>query len=196
MGRPSAMTSQRIDDLPDSGGVAGVQESLGWCVGNGMSKRFERAQDEEDVTLVRRWFERLANYVQAVDFVGARPLFAEDMVAFGTFANFLVGREATERGQWRNIWGTIDHFRCRLDDLLVMVSPDRLTAAGIVVFDSTGYRENGTPYDRPGRSTVVFGRRAVGADWVAQHTHFSLFHGVPPRSFGNKPEARAPSQSG
>jgi ketosteroid isomerase-like protein len=142
---------------------------------------------EGDVALIRRWFQRLTNHVQAVDFVGARPLFAEDMIAFGTLADFVSGREATERQQWRNMWGTIDRFWCRLDDLRAIVSADRLTAAGMVVFDSIGYREDGTPYDRPGRATVVFGRGAIDADWVARHAHFSLFHGVPPRSFGDKP---------
>jgi ketosteroid isomerase-like protein len=110
---------------------------------------------EDDVALIRRWFQRLTGHVQAVDFVGARPLFAEDMIAFGTFADFVSGREATERQQWRNMWGTIDQFRCRLDGLCAIVSADRLTAAGMVVFDSIGYREDGTPYDRPGRGTVV-----------------------------------------
>ncbi len=150
------------------------------------------AQDDQDndVALVRRWFQRLTDHVQEVDFVGARPLFAEDMIAFGTFADFVVGREATEREQWRNMWGTIDQFRCRLDDMRVIISADRLTAAGIVVFDSIGYREDGTTYDRPGRATVVFGRSMTGEDWVAQHTHFSLFRGVPPRSFGQKLEKK------
>jgi hypothetical protein len=36
-----------------------------------------------------------------------------------------------------------------------IVSADRLTAAGMAVFTSTGYREDGTPYERPGRATVV-----------------------------------------
>jgi ketosteroid isomerase-like protein len=145
---------------------------------------------EEDVALIRRWFQRLTDHVQSVDYVGARQLFAEDLIAFGTFADFVTGRDAIEKQQWRNIWGTIDHFRCRLDDMRTIVSADRLTAVGMMLFDSTGYGEDGQAYDRPGRATVVFGRTAVGEDWVAQHTHFSLFHGVPTRSFGNKPEKR------
>jgi ketosteroid isomerase-like protein len=136
------------------------------------------------------WFKCLTNHVQAVDYVGARPLFAEDMIAFGTLADFVSGREATERSQWRNMWNTIDQFQCRLDELRAIVSADRLTAAGIVVFGSIGYREDGTAYDRPGRATVVFGRSTIGENWIAQHTHFSLFYGVPPRSFG-KPEKKA-----
>jgi ketosteroid isomerase-like protein len=143
---------------------------------------------EEDVALIRRWFRRLADHVQAVDYVGARQLFAEDLIAFGTFADFVSGRDATEQRQWRSMWPTIDHFRCRLDHMRTIVSADRLTAVGITIFDSTGYNEHGGPYDRPGRATVVFGRATIGADWIAQHTHFSLCRGVPGRSFGNKPE--------
>jgi ketosteroid isomerase-like protein len=125
---------------------------------------------------------------RAVDYVGARPLFAEDLTAFGTVADFVTGRDAIEKQQWRNIWGTMDHFGCRLDDMRTIVSADRLTAVGMTMFDSTGYNEDGAPYDRPGRATVVFGRAEIAADWVAQHTHFLLCRGVPERSFGNKPE--------
>jgi ketosteroid isomerase-like protein len=151
---------------------------------------------EEDIALIRRWFQRLTDHVRAVDYVGARPLFAEDLIAFGTFAAFVTGRDATEQRQWRSMWPTIDHFRCRLDDMRTIVSADRLTAVGIIIFDSTGYNEDGAPYDRPGRATVVFGRATIGADWVAQHTHFSLFRGVPERSFGNKPEKIPSLKSG
>jgi hypothetical protein len=58
------------------------------------------------------------------------------------------------------------------------------------IFDSTGYRQDGTPYDRPGRATIVFVRDRVGAPWLAQHTHLSLFRDVPTRSFKSKPEKR------
>jgi ketosteroid isomerase-like protein len=143
---------------------------------------------DDDVALVRRWFQRLQLHVQAVDFVGARPLFAEDVVTFGTFNPFTIGREATEEEQWRTVWGRIDRFRWRLDELRTIISGDHCTAAGMCVFDSTGYTETGTPYDRPGRATVVLGRAAVGQDWIARHMHVSLFRGVPARSFGSKPE--------
>ena len=143
---------------------------------------------ENDLDLVRRWFQRLQLHVQTVDFVGARPLFAEDLITFGSFNPFTVGRDATEEEQWRTVWGRIDGFRWRLDDLRTIISGDRLTAIGMAVFDSTGYTETGTPYERPGRATIVLGRRALGEDWVGQHVHVSLFRGVPTRSFGSKPE--------
>ena len=143
---------------------------------------------EDDVTLVRQWLQRLQLHVQSVDFVGARALFTEDMITFGSFNPFTVGREAAEAEQWRTVWGRIDHFRWRLDELRTIISGDRLTAVGMAVFDSTGYTETGTAYDRPGRATVVLGRTAVGQEWIAQHMHVSLFRDVPVRSFGSKPE--------
>jgi ketosteroid isomerase-like protein len=110
---------------------------------------------DDDVALVRRWFQHLQLHVQAVDFVGARSLFAEEIVTFGTVRAFTVGREATEREQWRNVWSRIDGFRWQLDDLRVLIAGDRRTAVGMALFDSIGYAEDGTPYDRPGRSTLM-----------------------------------------
>jgi ketosteroid isomerase-like protein len=143
---------------------------------------------DDDVALVRRWFQRLQMHVQLVDFVGARPLFAENMITFGTFTALTFGREENENEQWRSVWGRIDGFRWRLDDLRTRVSRDRLMAVGMAVFSSTGYTEDGRPYDRPGRATVVLGRNAVGEEWTAQHIHASLFPGTPSRSFGSRRE--------
>ena len=94
---------------------------------------------EDDVTLVRQWLQRLQLHVQSVDFVGARALFTEDMITFGSFNPFTVGREAAEAEQWRTVWGRIDHFRWHLDELRTIISGDRLTAVGMAVFDATDY---------------------------------------------------------
>jgi len=72
---------------------------------------------DDDRALIRRWFQRLQVHVQAVDYAGARPLFAEDLITFGTFSAFTLGREATETEQWRNIWSRIDRFRWQLSRL-------------------------------------------------------------------------------
>jgi ketosteroid isomerase-like protein len=138
----------------------------------------------DDLDRVKAWFRRLSEHVRAVDFAGAYPLFADDMIAFGTFENFVTGREAAEQVQWRSVWPVTTGFRYREDDIRAIVSPDRLTAIGMGVFDSTGYGEDGSPYDRPGRTTVALSRCGVGEDWVAVHTHMSLFRDVPSRSFG------------
>jgi ketosteroid isomerase-like protein len=143
----------------------------------------------DDLAGVKAWFETLAAHVREVDFIGARPIFAPDMIAFGTFTDFMTGRDVAEQQQWRNVWPHIDEFRFR-SDIRAIVSPDRLQAVGMAIFDSTGYRQDGTSYDRPGRATVVFVRDSVGEPWLAQHTHLSLFRDVPTRSFKSKPEKR------
>src|SRR5687767_12514180 len=146
------------------------------------------SEPTEDVALVRRWFQRLQLHVQAVDFAGARPLFSEDLITFGSFNPFTIGRDANEEEQWRTVWGRIDRFRWRLEELRTILSADRLTAVGMAVFDSTGYSEDGVPYERPGRATAVLGRATIGEDWVGQHMHVSLFRDVPTRSFGSRPD--------
>jgi ketosteroid isomerase-like protein len=147
------------------------------------------AVHRDDFADVKAWFETLAAHVREVDFAGARAIFAHDMIAFGTFTDFMIGRDAAERQQWRNVWPHIDDFRWR-PDMKAIVSPDRLQAVGMGVFDSTGYRQDGTPYDRAGRATVVLVRPHMNAPWLAWHTHLSLFRDVPTRSFKSKPEKR------
>lgn len=143
---------------------------------------------EDDVALVRQWFQRLQLHVQAVDFAGARHLFSDNLITFGSFNPFTIGREANEEEQWRTVWGRIDHFRWRLDDLRALISGDRLMAVGMAVFDFTGYTEAVTPYERPGRATVVLRRGTISEDWIGHHMHVSLFRDVPTRSFGSRPE--------
>ena len=72
------------------------------------------------------------------DFAGARPLFAEDLIAFGTFSDFITGREAVEAAQWRNVWPFIRDFRWRLDDVKAQVAEDRLSAVGMAIFVASG----------------------------------------------------------
>jgi len=141
----------------------------------------------DDLAAVKAWFAELAEHVRAVDFAAARHLFAEDFVAFGTFTDFMIGRELAEDHQWRNVWPTIDGFYWRLDEAKAMASPDRLFAVGLAVWDSTGYFPDDRPFDRKGRATVSFGRAKAGDPWVATHTHMSLFRGTPDASHGNKP---------
>jgi ketosteroid isomerase-like protein len=138
----------------------------------------------EDLAAVRSWFDSLSKYCRAVDYKGARPIFADDLIAFGTFTDFMHGRELTEQKQWRNVWGTIRNFRFNLDTVEAIVSGDRLTAIGMGVWMSDGFYPNGDRFDRGGRATVGLGRKAVGDKFVATHTHLSLNRGTPDRSYG------------
>lgn len=143
--------------------------------------------DSADHAKVQDWFRELSDHVQAVDFAAARHLFADDFLAFGTFSDFVYGQQHAEANQWRKVWPTIDGFLWRIEDVKSLVSPDRLFAVGLGIWDSTGYRPDGTPFDRKGRATVSFGRESVDAPWIATHTHMSLFRGTPDVSHGTKP---------
>jgi len=138
----------------------------------------------DDLAAIRTWFETLASHCRAVDYEGARPIFAEDMIAFGTFTDFMHGRDLAEHKQWRNVWGTIRNFRFALDSIEGIVSADRLTAIGMGVWTSDGFHPNGDPFERGGRATVGLGRLKVGDPFVATHTHLSLNRGTPDRSYG------------
>lgn len=137
----------------------------------------------DDLAAIKRWFKSLQDCVAAVDYRAAYPLFAEDMLAFGTFSDFVTGRDAAEREQWRNVWPTIRNFRWRLDGVRAIVSPDRLSAVGLAVWDSDGFTPDGARFDRRGRATVAFKRGAAGDPFVAVHTHMSLFRGTPDKSY-------------
>src|SRR3984893_6873710 len=104
--------------------------------------------DADDLGLVKQWFRRLTEQVQAVDFAGARPRFAEGMIAFGTFDDFVPGRDAVEAAQWRNVWPVTSGFHYRMDDIRALVSPDLLTAIGMGVFHQARGPQDGTPHDR------------------------------------------------
>ena len=140
--------------------------------------------DSADLEAVRAWFDTLSKYCRAVDYEAARSIFAEDMIAFGTFTDFMIGRDLAEQKQWRNVWGTIRNFRYDLDRIEAIVSADRLMAVGMGVWQSDGYYPNGDRFDRPGRTTVTLARENVSDPFVATHTHMSLFRGTPDQSFG------------
>jgi ketosteroid isomerase-like protein len=144
---------------------------------------------EDDRRSIEQWFVRWAELVANVDFKRVRGLFVEDAVAFGSKVDMVTTREDLEAQQWRPVWPTMADYRYDLSTLQVIVSPDRLMAVGVAVFRSTGFHQDGTRFDRPGRVTAALMRTAVDAPWHATHTHVSLKPGTPAPSYGNRPEA-------
>lgn len=135
---------------------------------------------------LRGWFERWGGYVRARDFAAARALFAPGVVGFGTHMRVVHGLDALERDQWRSVWPSIEGFRFLTEQLVGEVSADGSMAWAIVPWDSTGFAEDGTRFDRPGRATVIFTRDDPReSEWRAIHTHFSLAPGTPQKSWGN-----------
>ena len=66
---------------------------------------------------VRGWFGALEQCVERVDYEAAEPLFAEDVVSFGTRATLVTGRDALRAQQWSGIWPNVREFRFALDQL-------------------------------------------------------------------------------
>ena len=139
---------------------------------------------DEDLAGIRAWFEDLGNNVNALDFAAGRTQITDDFLSFSTFQDIVEGKDEAEFKQWRNVWPKTTGFKARLDSVRAFVSPDRLMAVGIAVWDSTGYDEDGKPFPRPGRATISFTRARVGDPWLSNHGHMSLMRGVPAVSHG------------
>ena len=146
---------------------------------------------DEDRRSVADWLVRWGERVAEVNYRPVREMFAEDVVGFGTRVEMVTSRESLEQDQWRAVWPTIEDYRNDVSTLEVIVSPDRLMAAGAVILRSIGIDKDGRRFDRPGRLTVTLMRASVDAPWIATHTHVSLKPGTPSPSHGNRPEACA-----
>ena len=130
------------------------------------------------------WFQVWEKQVQNKDFEAAKKLFENDVVSFGTWMNVVEGLDKLYSDQWKNIWPTIDNFKFVTNTLFIQISPDRLLANSILVWNSTGYKKNGNSFKRNGRATVVLKRSNLDNSWKGIHTHFSLNRGIPQESFG------------
>jgi len=139
---------------------------------------------------VSAWVAAWGEEVAAADLRAGRERFARAMVAFGTHADVVTGRDAVEAEQWSQIWPAIEGFAFVMDALRVQASPDGLLAVAIVPWTSTGIAEDGRRFPRPGRATIVLERSRPGARWVGVHTHFSLARGVPSSTFGRRTARR------
>lgn len=131
---------------------------------------------------VAEWFRRLDKNCAAVDYAATRPIFADDVVSFGTRADIVSGLDLLQLNQWEGIWPNIEDFKINLDN--IHAGGDQNMAWGVATWTSTGFNEDGTFFPRPGRATTILERRD-GA-WVSVHTHFSLNPGTPPRTYGPK----------
>jgi ketosteroid isomerase-like protein len=132
-----------------------------------------------------QWLETFSSFVRDVDYPSARPLFHNDILAFGTHRDVLPSLEAWVSSQWDNVWPRTDDFRFDLATTHVLASDDGSMAVVVAPWTSTGFHEDGSRFDRPGRATIVFHKR--DGVWLGVHSHLSLNRGVPQASFGKRP---------
>jgi ketosteroid isomerase-like protein len=132
-----------------------------------------------------QWLETFAGFVRDVDYASAKPLFHENILAFGTHRDVLPDLEAWMNSQWDNVWPKTDDFRFDLTATHVLASDDVSMAVVVAPWTSTGFHPDGSRFDRPGRATMVFHKQ--GGKWLGVHSHLSLNRGVPQVSHGNRP---------
>jgi ketosteroid isomerase-like protein len=135
---------------------------------------------------VRDWLDRFAACVRAVDYAAARPFWHPDIVIFGTYQELVKSLPAWTERQWDNVWPRTAEFRFDLENIMVMAAPDGAMSVAIAPWTSTGFHEDGTPFDRPGRATIVLVKQPDGR-WLGVHSHMSLARGVPQDSHGKRP---------
>lgn len=147
-----------------------------------MTDRARQISSDDPVDAAKEWFARLSANCAALDYGATMAIFAEDVVAFGTKMDVVSGLDDLRKNQWEGIWPNIRDFQVDMGS--VHAGGDAVHAWGVATWTSTGFDESGEPYFRPGRATVTLEKRE-GA-WLATHTHFSLFPGIPQRTFGPK----------
>ena len=134
------------------------------------------------------WLDRFAGYVRDVDYAAARPLFHPDLLAFGTHNDVIPGLDAWRDTQWNNVWPRTTGFRFTAEAVRVLADgtvADSTMAVVLAPWTSTGYAPDQTPFERPGRATMVFSRGPDG--WLCVHSHMSLNRGVPQTSHAERP---------
>jgi len=118
---------------------------------------------------VETWLREFEAACRGRDFAEGRRLFAEDAVAFGTWATAVSGLDDIVREQWQNVWPRIRDFRFEERPVTSATGDAGWVAAG---FSSEATGPDGRPFRRSGRATFVLARR--GGRWLCVHSHVSL----------------------
>src|ERR1700675_1897252 len=102
------------------------------------------------------WLREFEAAWRARDFDTGRLMFAQDAVAFGTWAMAVHGLDNIEREQWRNVWPRIRNFTI---DAKPVVRADGIMAWIAAGWSSEATGPDGKPFTRPGRATFILARR-------------------------------------
>ena len=118
---------------------------------------------------VMAWLSEFETACRSRDFAAGSRMFAEDAVAFGTWATAVSGLDNIEREQWRQVWPRIRGFRFEAHPVARASGDSAWVAA---MWSSEATAPDGTPFTRSGRATFVLSRR--DGRWEAVHSHVSL----------------------
>ena len=115
------------------------------------------------------WLRQFEAACRGRNFDAGRLMFAQDAVAFGTWAMAVHGLDNIEREQWRNVWPRIRGF--------TFEPKPEIRTDGDIAWIPAGWRSettgpDGRPFSRPGRATIDLARR--DGRWLCVHSHVSL----------------------
>ena len=147
---------------------------------------YEFSNNNKHHVSIKLWFKNWESYVIDEDFSSARKLFDKNVVSFGTWMDVVQGLESLEEKQWKNIWPNINNFSFLTETLFIQLSPDKLFANCVLIWDSTGYDKFGKGFKRPGRASITLIRNDFNKPWKAIHSHLSLNRSVPQKSYEKK----------
>ena len=115
------------------------------------------------------WLGEFEAACRGRNFDAGRLMFAQDAVAFGTWATAVHGLDNIEREQWRNVWPRIRDFTFEPGPVVRADGDTAWIAAG---WHSEATGAGGKPFARPGRATFILARR--DGRWQCVHSHVSL----------------------
>jgi ketosteroid isomerase-like protein len=115
------------------------------------------------------WLREFEAACRGRNFDAGRLMFAQDAVAFGTWATAVHGLDNIEREQWRKVWPRIRGFTFEPKPEVRTEGDTAWIAAG---WRSEATGPDGRPFPRPGRATFILSRR--DGRWLCVHSHVSL----------------------
>ena len=130
--------------------------------------------NNKDYISIKFWYLEWEKYVQNKNYSSAMKLFENDVVSFGTWMDIVQGLDQLKLNQWKNIWPTISNFKFLTDTIFIQLSPDKLFANSIIIWDSIGYKNDGISFERTGRA-VTLKRDNLNSNWKGIHTLKQMF---------------------
>jgi ketosteroid isomerase-like protein len=125
---------------------------------------------------IEAWLITWQRFINETAYESARPLFAEEVVAFGTVTGYMRGLAELESRQWRQVWYRIKDFAFETESLTLFGEPSSDIVTVACVWHSLGQALDGW-YMRRGRVTLVL--RKTGSALQCIHSHFSMEPGIP-----------------
>lgn len=129
---------------------------------------------DEILAWLREWQAR----INAGDFEAAKPLFSDNVIAYGSLTPVMAGKDDLIGRQWSSVWPRIKDFSFNFESLHTFADERMSVVAAATLWQSLGLRSDGSWYQRRGRATLVFKRE--GARYLCIHSHFSMEPGIPP----------------